>query len=99
MLEALRTWFLLRQLRANVHRSPESLRLLQDKLLHAAVTHAHKNVPFYRRFWDEAGFDVLRFRGIQDLERIPIATGSMIKEAANRGELLAKGVDTTRCTY
>jgi phenylacetate-CoA ligase len=99
VLEALRTWSLLRQLRAGVHRSPESLELLQDKMLRAAVTHAHENVPFYRRFWDEAGFDALRFRGIQDLERIPIATSSMIKEAARRGELLANGVDTTRCTY
>ena len=99
MLETPRTWFFLRRLRAGLHRSPESLKGLQDRLLRFAVAHAYEKIPFYRRFWNEAGFDALKFRGIKDLERIPITTSDMVKEAANREELLVKGVDRARCTY
>ncbi len=99
LLETLRTWTLLRSLKANMHRSSDELKLLQDTLLRAAVAHAYENVPFYRWFWDEMGFDARRFRGLQDLERIPIANSALVKEAGRNGELLANGVDTNECTY
>lgn len=99
LIETSRTWALLRNLRVEVHLSPEKLRLLQDRLLRSLVAHTYENVPFYRRFWDEAGFDPRRFRGIEDLERIPVTNSTLIKEAARTGELLAKGVDTDECTY
>lgn len=99
MMEAPRTWMLLQHLRSNVSRSPEDLRRLQDKLLKAALTHAYEHVPFYRRVWDEAGFNVRDVRGMHDLQGVPIITKPMVKEAAQRGELLARGADTARCTY
>jgi len=99
VIETLHTWKLLRNLRSNLYRSPGEIQAIQDKLLRSVVTHAYENVTFYRRFWDEMGFDARRFAGMNDLERIPIATSEIVKEAAKRGELLARGVDTDRCTY
>jgi phenylacetate-CoA ligase len=72
---------------------------LQDKLLKAALLHAYQQVPFYRRVWDDAGFNVHEVNGIGDLKHVPIITKQMVKEAALRGELLARNVDTSRCTY
>ncbi|MCK4782984.1 MAG: phenylacetate--CoA ligase family protein [Desulfobacteraceae bacterium] len=98
-METFHTWVLLRHLRAGLQRSPGDIRQLQDRLLRDAVSHAYKNVPFYRKFWDKSGFDANNFRGIQDLNHIPIMTNSMVKESARQGELLALGVDTDKCTY
>lgn len=98
-MEILRTWKCLKDLRANVTRSPANLRLLQDHLFRDAIIHAYSKVPFYRRVWDEAGVDVQAIRGIQDLDRIPIITAPLVREAAKRGELLARGVDPSSCTY
>lgn len=98
-MEILRTWKCLMNLRANVTRSPANLRSLQDYLFRDAIIHAYSNVPFYRRVWDEAGVDVQAIRGIQDLDRIPIITAPLVRESAKRGELLARGVDPSSCTY
>ncbi|MGH7230650.1 MAG: phenylacetate--CoA ligase family protein [Nitrospiraceae bacterium] len=99
MTDAVRTWMLLQRLRSNVRRAPESLARLQDELLRAAVSHAYHTVPFYRRVWDQPGFDARRVKGFEDIGRMPIITSAMVKEAAQHGELLARGVDTRRCTF
>src|SRR5262249_347920 len=99
LLETSRTWLLLRHLRTNVHGSLNALELLQDKLLRAIVAHAYEHVPFYRWLWNERGFDARQFRGMQDLERIPVANSALVKEAGRKGALLAKWVDTDACTY
>ncbi len=98
-MDMLRTWVCLQRLRSNVRHTPERLRVLQDNLFRAAVTHAYDNVPFYRRVWDEMGVEVSAIRGVQDLDRIPVINGHMVREAASRGELLARGVDPSSCTY
>jgi|SRR5262245_2537141 len=85
MTETLHTWVLLQRLCSNVRRPPASLKRLQDRLLRAVIMHASGNIPFYHRVWDEASFDARSVRGIRDLERIPIITGRMVREAAQRG--------------
>jgi len=99
MTEAFRTWMLLRELRTNVHARPESLSAVQDRLLRRAVAHAAAHVPFYRQFWPERGFHAAGFRGLDDLERIPIVDGETMKQAARKGELLAQGWDASACTF
>lgn len=99
MIELLKTWQFLKTLRRNVWRSPDELETLRNRLLRETVRHAHAKVPFYRRLWDEAGVDITRFRGLADLERLPIVTAPMLKGAAAKGELLAEGVDAARCTF
>lgn len=99
MTENLRTWAELRGLRANVRSSPQRLRDLQDALLREAVLHAYRSVAFYRRMWNEAGFHPSQVSGVADLKHLPIITAPMVREAAERGDLLAEGVDTRRCTH
>lgn len=98
-METFRAWLLLRQLRADVRTSADSLSRLQDALLREAVDHAYAHVPFYRRFWDEHGFDPRTVRGHADVSRIPIVSSETIREAARCGELLARGVDPDQCSY
>jgi phenylacetate-CoA ligase len=99
MIEAARTWLLLHRLRANVRARPEGLIALQDDLLRRAVAHAAAHVPFYRRFWAERGFRPAGFRGLADLERIPIVDSATVKQAARNGELLAEGCRPEACTH
>jgi phenylacetate-CoA ligase len=95
MIESLRTWLLLRELRAPLMQ--EQLASLQDRLLRAAVAHAYAKVPYYRRLWDAEGFDATRFGGLRDLNAIPVAPAGETRDAIERGELLAAdaGVDQT----
>jgi phenylacetate-CoA ligase len=99
MVETWRTWNLLHELRANARRTPQALGALQDELLQTAVGHAYRNVPFYQRLWDQCGVRTGDIRGVKDLHRLPIVTSSMVREAAGRGELIARGVAPSGCTY
>lgn len=36
------------------------------------VKHAGKNVPYYRQLFNDAGIDPIRFRGLEDIEKIPL---------------------------
>jgi phenylacetate-CoA ligase len=96
MIEAVRNWRLLQSLRAGSSRSPGDLERLQASLLRQALAHAYEQVPFYERVWDEAGFDPRSLDGLAEIERVPVITGSMVREAGERGELLARGVDAAR---
>ncbi len=93
MRELLQTWTLLQRLRANVRDTPQRIKDLQDALLRESVLHAYQNVPFYRRYWAEEGFDPQAVRDRQDVERIPIMTREMARAAAQQGELLAAQSD------
>lgn len=99
MIEPLRTWVLLRQLRSHVYDSPQRLKTLQDSLFREAVLHAYEHVPFYRRFWDQEGFDPRGVRGTQDLPRVPIMTWQPARSAATQGELLARNLPATQRTF
>jgi phenylacetate-CoA ligase len=99
MIEAARTWLLLRRLRSQVRAPVETLAALQDDLLRQAVAHAAAHVPFYRRFWAEQGFRPASFRGRVDLERVPIVDAAAIKQAVRQGELLAQDCRPEACTH
>lgn len=93
MIETLRTWRLLRSLRRGARGSRDSHAGLQARLLRAAIRHAHERVPLYRRMWDEAGVDPGAVRGPEDLRRLPPLSAGAAREAIERGELVARGVD------
>jgi phenylacetate-CoA ligase len=46
----------------------------QDSKLHHLVKDIYSNNAFYCRLWDEAGIDPDKFRGIEDLHRLPLVT-------------------------
>ena len=62
---------------------PDRLRRLQDARVRQEVTRA-ATIPFYRRRWDAAGFDPSKFRGLEDLHRIPAYTVHDIRESLER---------------
>lgn len=45
-----------------------------DRRLRALVRSAGASVPFYRELYRAAGVDVARFRGLEDLHRLPVVT-------------------------
>ena len=65
----------------------EALHEYQDVRLREMVRHATRNVPFYSRRFAEHGVDVERFRGAEDLERLPVLTRADI--VANFDDLVA----------
>jgi phenylacetate-CoA ligase len=95
MIETWRTWLLLRQLRSHLGQTAQALRAHQDGALRRAVGHASRHVPFYQRLWRERGFDASRFRGLDDLERLPVLGHAEARDAMRRGELVARDVDAT----
>jgi len=52
----------------------------QDERLRHIVRHAYENVPYYRELFDHHGIDPTRFRGREDLARIPLLTRETIKQ-------------------
>jgi phenylacetate-CoA ligase len=57
-----------------------ALRELQRRKLRDVLLHAYRTVPFYRRRFDEAGFDPNRFEAVEQLGALPILT----KDEVNR---------------
>ena len=60
----------------------------QDERLRAIVRHAYEHMPYYRELFDRHGIDAVKFRGREDLARIPVLTRDTIK-APHRGPEVA----------
>ncbi|MDQ7822854.1 MAG: hypothetical protein RDV48_08685 [Candidatus Eremiobacteraeota bacterium] len=56
----------------NMGLSAKDLQSLQDEQLRAAVSFAYKEVPFYRKKYDEHGVSPRDIRGLDDLEKLPV---------------------------
>ncbi len=52
----------------------EELEQLQLERLQATLSRVYRNVPFYRKKFDEAGVDPDAFRSLSDLRRLPFTT-------------------------
>ena len=63
--------------------SSERLRTVREKRLRMEIERAW-NVPFYRRLWQQAGFEPGEFRGLDDLARIPMYTVEDIRASIER---------------
>ncbi len=97
MIDTARAARLLGELRSNTRRSPDALRALQGRLLRDAVHHAHSNVPFYRRFWAERGFDPDTVQRVEDVTRLPVVDARTAREAVRCGELASgRAADAAR---
>lgn len=62
----------------------------QEKQLKALLSHAYKNIPYYKESFDRSGFDVEKFEGIEDLEKLPILTRDDVIN--HYSELIAKNI-------
>ncbi|NLW19629.1 MAG: phenylacetate--CoA ligase family protein [Candidatus Cloacimonetes bacterium] len=56
----------------SIHWSRQQVIDYHDKKLKEMVLHAGRHVPYYRKLFSEAGIDPERFRGLADLDRIPL---------------------------
>ena len=43
-----------------------------DRAIRFIVSHAYRNVPYYRKYYDQSGVDPFAIRGAEDLPRLPI---------------------------
>ncbi len=59
----------------------EDLEQLQLERLQATLNRAYRNVPFYRRRFDDLGFDPEGLRRIEDLRRLPFTTKADLIES------------------
>ncbi len=64
--------------------SPEQIHALQFEQLHALLSHALRNVPFYRERLPAAGFDPARPLTADIWQRLPILTRRDVQEAGHQ---------------
>jgi phenylacetate-CoA ligase len=62
------------------------------------VRAAYRDVPFYRRKYDEAGVDIDSIQRIEDLKKLPFVTKDEVR-AAFPDEIVARGIDIDKCHY
>jgi phenylacetate-CoA ligase len=65
----------------------DELRTFQETKLQQLITHAYKNVPYYREYFLENGLTDKDIRNIEDLEKLPIITKDDIRR--NRDSFLS----------
>jgi phenylacetate-CoA ligase len=81
MLTALRTYRLLREMNERLRWSADDLRRLQLWKLRELIRHAYYHSPFYRRWYDQNGFDPDRIGSPDDLRSVPMITKAMLLAA------------------
>jgi len=93
MIEAARSWALLRGLRRGAHGPAAELERSRARLLRASVQNAWERVPFYRSRWGERP----EISSLGDLARLPVIGPGEAREAAERGDLLDREADAGSC--
>lgn len=59
----------------------EAISVRQEARLRALVDHAYHHVPYYRELFDSVGLKPSHIRQLDDLQKIPITTKSMLQRA------------------
>lgn len=58
----------------------EQIREYQDKHLRRLIRHAYETVPYYKKEFDECGFNPYKFRHADELSVLPIITKGVLKD-------------------
>ncbi len=66
--------------RRHLHASPEKLAAFRDERLRRVIDHAYRNVPYYRRLFDEHGISPGDIRGAADLWRVPVTKKEELRQ-------------------
>lgn len=85
----------LRNLRPGLYMGRDELAARQLTRLRALIEHAYKNVPYYRRLFDEAGFKPRQLTRLSDLCAIPVTTRERLKNVASE-ELISQQARLSR---
>jgi len=67
-------------LRAGLYLARDELQALQLARLRRVVRHAYDHVAYYRRLFDEAGFEPRQLKRLADLQAIPVTTRERLQE-------------------
>ncbi len=84
-------------LRASERWSEEQLREFQIKKLRTILSHAAKNVPYYRKLFRKIGFDPAEVRAVKDLRVLPLLDKETVRENIN--DLLAENIKPSQRLY
>lgn len=76
--------------------SKDEIRDIQSAKLKALISHAYRNVSYYRQLFDTHGINPDSIQTEEDLSQIPISTRDSVRNLPREG-LLAQGVDPERC--
>ena len=60
------------------------LEAMRDRRLAWLVRHAASTMPFYRELLEQHGIDPVSIRGLNDLERLPLLSREMLRDAGDR---------------
>lgn len=74
--------------------SRTQMQAYQGQQLHALMTHAYANVPYYRRVMQERALTPADFTTLTDLNKLPILTKDIIR--ANFDDLIATNADRSK---
>lgn len=72
-------------------------RIYQLQRLKILVTHAYKNIPFYRDLYDQYGVDLNEIRQLEDIQKLPTISKDDIKE--NLNSMKAEGFSASKFQY
>ena len=64
-------------------RSSEKMELYRNSLVRRLVAHAYRNVPYYRRLFDQSGIVPGDIRAVEDLARVPVSTKNDMRKHAD----------------
>ena len=73
---------------------PKKLQEYQWRKLKTLVKHAYDHVPFYRRYYEEFGFQPDRLKDFSDFNKIPLLTKDQISK--NLPDLVSKDVNPAK---
>jgi len=74
------------------HVAREVIVAFQNKQLRRLITHAYKNVPYYRRLFDQNGLKPNDIKSVSDLSIVPI-TSKKDLQSLPAEEVVARGVN------
>lgn len=77
--------------------SKKQLEQYQVEQLKKLLVHSYKNVPYYHELFDQCGFDVNKFKYLDDMNKIPFLTKDLIME--NLEKLKAKNFNNSDFIY
>src|SRR4029079_18529039 len=76
----------------HTHASSHAIRNFQDRRVRDLVTHAYRNVPYYRSLFDRHGIRASDIRGAADLAAIPVTT-KVDLQSLPLADRIAKGIN------
>lgn len=90
--------FAMIKIHVNLFIPPKLQRKMAEKRVIREIKQAYKNVPYYRKIYDQAGVDINFVNTLEDLKKLPFLTKDDVREQFPHG-IVAEGVNIDKCYY